>query len=326
MLSTLEASIFNVDVYQNPFNIALNDFTGIPLNLQIPLPEGWNRLIPSDFIFSGWGYYGICYFRKVTNTHFELVFAHRGTILSLKNLFQDLEVALNHLPSEVKRAITFVDQTLTNFRKLYPKVTIDVYHTGHSLGAIVAEILTCTGPEMSLVLPGSRHILTITFESPGSDEIYQKLLKDKEITEEMYEYAKSHCCIVMDDVDMINTCNKQLCPVNVLQIDNYELNEYLKPYSLISSNYLLNPYYITAYTLTQHQIYRIYELLKKTTNTEEVPDWPKGFDAGYQAYRSKSRKKYWDQYFKYLWDDNSLRRWWYKSYNEFYDKMISSLN
>lgn len=112
------------------------------------------------------GYFGVAFINRSTQ---QVVIAHRGTdvrrklesiIPSLGDLKSDIQIFFGKVPSQANSAKSFVQGVRSKLNADgYGSYTIS--HTGHSLGAVLAEIMTAQ-------YAGNR---AVTFDSPGSKPI-----------------------------------------------------------------------------------------------------------------------------------------------------------
>lgn len=130
-------------------------------------PMGWTILTTSDDEgFSNDDYFGVAYVNLSTQ---QMIIAHRGTnatLFRLGDIRSDLVLALDFIPSQFNDgAEPFMTAARNRYREFFNGQDIAesaVMHTGHSLGAVLAEM-------SAYKLHGS----AVTFDSPGSLPIIQ---------------------------------------------------------------------------------------------------------------------------------------------------------
>jgi len=149
--------------------------------------EEWGKLVPYLGVkaFSRGGYFGRAYFNKKNK---QIIIAHRGTDLDIKineltanqisialeednlwNIIKDMDDDYDILNGEIpmqqfEAAQHFVQEVKEAYKKQYnsePKII----HTGHSLGAVLAELCAVKDDTKA-----------ITFESPGSKPLAAQLV------------------------------------------------------------------------------------------------------------------------------------------------------
>lgn len=133
-------------------------------------------------------YYGIAFCNEKLKI---VVFAHRGTVMDVKgSLVQDISILSSTPPSSMNLAKKFSDKIMSNYAG-YGEL-----HTGHSLGAILAELMAYL-----------RNAKAITFESPGSKEMITKLIEyNKESLLEQTQRLNSAILTLVNNPNIINTC------------------------------------------------------------------------------------------------------------------------
>ncbi|MBS0351278.1 MAG: hypothetical protein JSR33_08855 [Proteobacteria bacterium] len=121
-------------------------------------PDGWDVLITAAE-FEGYrksGYFGVAY---VNYYDYSIVIAHRGTEKHQKeDLLTDFKLLLSEISEQVHDALNFTKKIKSH----YPEYTLS--HTGHSLGAALAEICAWFN-----------NVAAVTFESPGTKSIIEQI-------------------------------------------------------------------------------------------------------------------------------------------------------
>lgn len=286
LYNEIDCAEFSMDIY----NEKINGVLGWALISAVSLPDG---------------YAGACYAKREGN-NCVLLFVHRGTILNFKNLLADLEIAMGEIPFTYATAWNFVLYSIEKFVETIPhwkkkqEPLIEFVQTGHSLGAVLAELVDSYIDqylrEKYDITPYHR---CITFESPGSKPIADTIqIHHPELI------PSPNALTYQAGVNFINSCNEQLASVMRLTDLPYNYDsEAEKPSLPIFSDFWTNPYYLLGYTLDQHSIRNIYEYLKKGGDCEGSAT-PAGFEAGYANYLNPNRKSYWDGFIVYIWDHN----------------------
>ncbi|OGT09026.1 MAG: hypothetical protein A2X78_01905 [Gammaproteobacteria bacterium GWE2_37_16] len=96
----------------------------------------------------------------------EIVIAFRGTA-NMQNIITDFGLALAKVPNTLQEAIQFIREINQLKEQHFTNYTISL--TGHSLGAVLAELCTCCIDGL--------HFRAVTFESPGIGKL---LIADKQ--------------------------------------------------------------------------------------------------------------------------------------------------
>ena len=205
------------------------------------------------------------------------------------------------------------------------KYKVYCLQTGHSLGAVMADILCC------VFLNNGAQMKSITFENPGSKPIIVDLFRKSGVQDDkIYKYLaiiRNFCNSYQADVNIINTTNEQLGIIWRLESLPYNYDLDRGPILQISSNYYLNLYYILYTVLDQHQIIRTYEYLKENGVVSSIEN-PRNHVEGYIEYLDGSkRKKYWENYFQILWNEyEGLRKDYendYEQFRKFWQKQLA---
>lgn len=216
-------------------------------------------------------------------------------------------------------ALAFVSRVTNSLTKKFGKNNIIVNHTGHSLGAILAEIFSTSFEYWEF----ARRV--VSFESPGSKPIIQTMVDAGVVPKDALARAKNNCWIILSGTNIINTCNEQIAkPLRAKIPINYDVLD--GPLTVIPSEYYLNYYYVIGYTfLDQHKMTKIYDFFKTGGVAWQIPgQYPVGFKKGYEAYLYEDDYNYWPDYISKIWDTHSEIRVAYKnvfsSYYEFFVK------
>ena len=274
------------------------------------LPTGWTLYLDYTPNKGDNGYFGACYinahdipeYGKVLNS---VVFAHRGTILSVDDLIADITLAIGDIPDQYGNAKIFYDSTVAKLKNDFPLMSgvIEYLITqiGHSLGAIIAEIMRVATVESHAFLVPQK---SVSFESPGSKPILKTMIQNGALPSNALDTANQYCYVVQTHFNVINTCNIQVSDIYTIDIP-FNLGVIDGPITIVPSEYYLNYYYLAGYSFSdQHKIKNIYNYLSNSENyATYYGEWPSGFENGYAAYRNiSSQFEYWCAYIKNCWD------------------------
>ncbi len=201
---------FDEDNYTDRLNINFGKVIDMVDN------EDWGALIPyvGAKTFARGGYFGRAYVNKRTN---HLIIAHRGTDLDIKinelsldqisiaiddgkiwdmikDMDDDYDIFHGKIPlQQFEAAQHFVQKAKESYVEKYKKEPI-IIHTGHSLGAILAEL--CAVKDNSKA---------ITFESPGSKPMASQLIGSQDINFEKVDITSYNA-----EPNQINTLHEHL--------------------------------------------------------------------------------------------------------------------
>lgn len=260
------------------------------------LPDEWTIF---DFIHSPISKYtGAAYLKLHPDGHPTfLAIAHKGTnFKNISDLLADIEVMrekpamLSPLLAKINAAINFHEQVEKRLEERYGKegLQIPCAMTGHSLGAVFAQLLALNMP-------------AITFENPGAEALTKEFCERVlEWTKEDIEYSlrrmRDTHTTYNAHINAINSCNKPIG--QIFKLSNLPYNyEVLNVDATLIINYGL-------YTLDQHSMQNMKDYLKK--NDTVVPaKYPIGLSRGYAAYLNPSRSLYWKGYAQELWKRGS---------------------
>jgi hypothetical protein len=278
-------------------------------------PQGYYWLCDCPDDLRLYDYFGAAYY-MVSDDTVNLVIAHRGTQLNFEDLLDDLRIALGKAPLVFEScARIFTDFAKSKIKALFPDKTDFVYvHTGHSLGAVIAEL--CTANEYS---NGYANAFCASFESPGSKPIIVDLISQGKLPKESIDYLPSAVWVYNADANIINTCNEQISYGVIHNYVGYQFtSEMLLPVDKI--------YYATVFALDQHQMRKMYDCMRTIGEGDFLKNWPIGFEAGYRDYMSySSHQFYWDHAIKNYWDNNpDVRAAYDREYNRFSDYIIKT--
>ena len=161
-------------------------------------PDGWDILCTSkspDYKkdYDKEDYFGIVFRHKSTG---QIVAAHKGTEVKWGDILADTHLFLQRIPKQYEIAKSFIAQVEKDYlldikgKPQYSSNTI--LHTGHSLGAGLAELLASIHNQSA-----------VTFDSPGVKEILEnKFGKESYNTNNIIGY--------LTRPNIVNTCNHHI--------------------------------------------------------------------------------------------------------------------
>lgn len=298
-----DAAAFSLLVYQDEAN-------------QPSIPDGFTLLCKCPLEFQNKDYYGEAYYRLEYGIYLDghktdkpvgvtVVIAHRGTILKADNLSDDLQIALRMAPdSFFTSSKPFTDYVRALVYSRFPYsdgfFTHTFIHTGHSLGAIHAELNYAN--QINDNLSGT---YAVTFESPGSKEIIENLILTNLLPRNALKLSES-VEIINADINVINTSNQQVSAplrinpgydfINIPKID-------VSPIDI--------KYFSTFFTIDQHNMAKIFNYFKNGGAIIDCGPYPEGIINAFKYYKTydpnvdKGHRDYWDQAFKVYWDHHS---------------------
>lgn len=181
---------FDKDNFNSPLNIDLN------LVLDLADKKDWKELAPYLALkaFGKGGYFGRAYINTKTD---QIIIAHRGTDIDFNRLkkdgiqfssdrtFKDLirdiddnyDIFKGEIPYQQLAAAKFFTEIVKqDYAAKYGNKDPKIIHTGHSLGAVLAEL--------SAVEKNGK---AVTFESPGSSPMIEKLLEKHKINRNSFK-------------------------------------------------------------------------------------------------------------------------------------------
>ncbi len=181
-------------------------------------PEGWTMLENTE---TGTGLAVAVYARDANNdSKFDdYVVAFRATeISSINDLFNDLQIGLDQVPTQYNDAVDFYEQFKQNNPNFESNNNNNVVFTGYSLGSALAQLMGATYEST----PDSHYSETHAFNGPGTNHLLDNLNLDNNI-----EYTTVNNYINMSDV-IGNLAETQL--LNLFPIGKHVGNiNYLSP-------------------------------------------------------------------------------------------------
>lgn len=166
------------------------------------------------------GYFGRAYINKQND---EIIIAHRGTdipeednntddsfaavmgllLKTVRDVDDDIAILKGKIPAQYYAAAHFENEVKEKYRKEFSKDPF-IVHTGHSLGAILAELCAA-----------QNNTRAVTFESPGSLPLIKKLLQEDNIDTSSFDIT-----IYNVAPNLINSTHTQSGHVIFLNNDN----------------------------------------------------------------------------------------------------------
>jgi hypothetical protein len=305
LLPEKDAAAFSLLVYRDQINPP-------------PIPDGFILLCQCPLEFQNKDYYGEAYYRLEYDTNSDghktdkpigvtVVIAHRGTVLKTDNLIDDLQVTLKMAPNSFftsSKPFTDYVRTLAYSKFPYSEgfATHTFIHTGHSLGAIHAELNYVYQTKNDY-----GNVYAITFESPGSKEIIVGLILTNILSSgTLLWWTGSSVEIINADINCINTLNHQISRV-------WRINHGYDFVNVPKMN--VSPvdikYFMTLFTYDQHSMEKIYDYFKNGGQLFIHRDYPVGIENAFKYYKTyypesnKEHRDYWDQAFKLYWDNHN---------------------
>lgn len=255
---------------------------------------GWHRIFDSVKPDEN-GYFGAAYINNLEKPG-RMIIAHRGTD-SIQDIVEDISIIRDKTFSQLDSAVNFIKTSLNYIYELYNSnlcSDIMINHTGHSLGAIIADVMMAYF---------SNEFLSLTFENPGSFKIINDFMKSKSIN---YRLIEKQFIAVQAHPNLINSCNEQAG--TIFRMVNLPYDFSLIPDLMLDLPFFIpekwefNPYYSIAYTLNQHKIEGIVDYLKNNGILRLDTEYS-GLKNGYNDYLdTKVNANYWRQYFIKAWE------------------------
>ncbi len=295
-----DAAAFSLLVYQDEENTP-------------PIPDGFILLCQCPLEFQNKDYYGEAYYRLDYGIYSDghkadqpigvtVVIAHRGTILKFDNLLDDLQIILKTAPNSFfTGSKPFTDYVISLTYDKFPDLLLahTFIHTGHSLGAIHAEL---SYVYQSAYNYGHGNVYAITFESPGSKEMIESFMLKNFFPIDALDIAWN-IEIINTDVNAINTLNQEVSPIWPIHPGYHFINIPKVDLSPIDIKY-----FSTLFTDDQHSMANIYDYFKNGGQLYLDDIYPVGIVNAFKYYKTYKPKdndehhNYWDQAFKIYWD------------------------
>ncbi|MFZ2315925.1 MAG: hypothetical protein WAW86_09760 [Gammaproteobacteria bacterium] len=248
------------------------------------------------------GFYAEAYINKVNvqgSDLIECIIAFRGTN-SFVDLIQDYLVLMDAVPDYFHHdAIPFINTVKKYVQEHYRADLFTYTYTGHSLGALLAQLCYCKELD-DLGKIGTNNC--IVFESPGAKTIVEKLIERQELPIVSLSLAHQYGTVYLSDVNAINTCHPQLG--NIFSVDIPYVFESLPLPSMIS--------YVKDFTFkNQHKMLGFFNYWNSNNfkQSSVIPaglnEWPVGLKDGFDYYINYNKRVgYWYDYIKAMWDEN----------------------
>lgn len=265
------------------------------------------------------------------------IFVVRGTIITnFRNIVNDIDILCNDVPSSVIQAQKYFMQGALSIRSQgNPYVaksfdTVPLYIVGHSLGAIVAA---CIYADCS-VSPHKNEVFLAAFETPGAADIVRKHLishwkMNDFVAVQHMRKLEENASNFLGAPSIINTFHQHMG--DIFNIIHYDFDDSIVfPRTEIPTNYLQNFYYLVSHTAQQHSIEDMIKIIKDFKDnpyreggapiysTFRYP-YPVGLRQGYHAYLYIADYVYWNDYFVWCWNNQSMDK---SKYNNDINKFI----
>ncbi|MCL5261348.1 MAG: ankyrin repeat domain-containing protein [Gammaproteobacteria bacterium] len=293
-----------------------------------PIPPKWSYLLKLPANLQTNGYYGesfiCCHILESAprGRTCYVAIAHRGTRATwdaYDDFYEDFSIAFGKEPYQYyMNALSYVDLVKKYVDSQYPGSEYNIYYsqTGHSLGAILAELIVASG------------YFTQTwdskvFDSPGVVPIIQHM--QGLLPKDAFERVKNGVRYDFSGANTINTFNEQISPPSInLEFEHEDFEKHKIPLSKIGSPGMI--YYFFDYTQNQHQMINFYDKWHSNTSGSKTIvynkdfTWPIGFDAGYRYFISTDdicRGQYWNSYMAYMWAHSPGIHDLYKNFSDF---------
>ena len=260
------------------------------------LPVGYKQFCVCPEAQQENDYYGESYYHINPDESVTIVITHRGTVLSLDNIFNDIKVALGSMPPSFKSsAIPFTRMVVAEAQKQFVGKTCHFIHTGHSLGAILAE-LSFAYHHSHL----DENVYAISFESPGSLPLLQDAI-DKNLIQASVLALKDRVEIYNGDINLINSHNPHFKTPHNIDL-GYTFDD-----ELIDLFPTFVEYFYTSFTKSQHSIVKIYKhFTGEDSKIYRLADYPVGRQEAFEYYmtfnKNPAHQRYWEEVIKHYWD------------------------
>ncbi|WP_041816809.1 hypothetical protein [Rickettsia akari] len=205
-ISTKKLAYIGLDLAYKTDDLNTYNLEASKVNAQLT-DSGWEILTAScDYVNTAkYGYKAVAFINKETK---EVHITSAGTKFNISDFLDDLLIALHYLPTKLTPLQEFVNEVINKLGGLN-KATEYIFNTsGHSLGAIYADL--------SLVEIHSRNLpfnKSTTFDSPGSKPIIERAIKKNVFTEKVttpIEELATHSKIYNAKHNLVNITNKHL--------------------------------------------------------------------------------------------------------------------
>jgi len=276
ILSYLYAT-FSLEVYDDRKDNALLPPGRIPMGWEI-FKNSTDSDVPQEAKVGG--YFGRAYFNKNTK---EMIITHRGTeLVDVFDFWNDAQMLFYVAPSQFKSASAFISHITLQCKGGINYLSF----SGHSLGAALAELSTA-----KYLYP------SVTFESPGTRDLINKLATNLSIKAEGINYAQSNILAYVSGPNIINTMKDHYGFLQRVFVCN---QSYEKDFVKLLSH---NSYAVYSVTV-QHKMSHILDQFNSNTGNLRVlghyTTWPSGTIIGcngYNHYKSYDLNTFfWESY------------------------------
>ncbi len=229
----------------------------------------------------------------------QCIIVFRGTN-SIVDVIQDYLILMDEAPDYfIHDAIPYVDKVKEYVQENYKANDYLYTYTGHSLGALLAQLCFCRELDSEVKLATA---ICIPFDSPGAKTIAEKLVVKGILPEASLSLAHAFGDVYLSDVNAINTCHPQLGRTYQCHIPY--IFENLPLPSIVS--------YVKDFTFkNQHRMVGFFNYWHKfnfhqdSTIYRKSNEWPVGLQNGLDYYLNYDKRSwYWEGYMSAIWDQN----------------------
>jgi ankyrin repeat protein len=267
-------------------------------NYENDLPACWQLLTTAFNEFNG--YFGAAYWNHKRQ---QIIIAHRGTYPHPEVIWTDIKgIIMNKFVIQMNSASTFAEKVCSAIRAINKEfnMNLQLFFTGHSLGAWLAQITTFTTKYLRIYnisekfstfqnyVEEGHHAHTVVFDSPGCKEMLSNMADQFSVRyDEKYSIDINSLDITsyLSAPNIVNTYNRHVGKIYRIFVklsDNSIVNK--NSYSTIRKilNNIKN-FVTLKFTRETHSMDKILEVFDSNTghirvNNEikicDVVDWP----------------------------------------------------
>ncbi|WP_121542675.1 hypothetical protein [Candidatus Rickettsia colombianensi] len=205
-ISTKTLAYIGLDLAYKTDDLNVYNLEALKVNEQLT-DSGWEILTAScDHVSTAkYGYKAVAFINKETK---EVHIASAGTKFNIYDLLDDGLITLHYLPTKLTPLQEFVNEVINKLGGLSKAIEYSFNTSGHSLGAIIADLTSVEIHSRNLHFNKST-----TFESPGSKPIIERAIKKNFFTGKVttpIEELAIHSKIYNAKHNLINITNKHL--------------------------------------------------------------------------------------------------------------------